>query len=438
MYALVTDTSAAAAKTLFPTMYRNSYPQNATTDPLNTFTQINYAQVGGFPTNGYAVFPPGTYSSTIPFGGDVTVILPPWLILPANVVGPPAVTANRMSFLVMDGPLGTSVNGYPYQWLQMTDTLVAGAAITAPAANGQVPTGTTFTWAPVTGATGYAAQLATDSKFQGLVGLTTAITGLNQLATIGATVPPTPNPNFATGATSINVPTGTLNPGTTYYFRVQVVAPLTSKFSAPVTFSALLAQLGSQLNVPGQYGPVAGAINVPIKPVFQWAGVQGAQSYDLQVADNPVFVNPLDAQTGLNTNVWTETKPLSPNSVYYWRVRAVAANGTSSDWVAGSFTTSGPVSTAPATTTQAPPQPPVTITQTQAPVTITQTPPAKFFDQNSGLYFNTQNELSAYQAAHPANQTTNPATPSYIWVIIVIGAILVIAVIVLIVRTRKV
>ena len=367
-----------------------------------------------------------------PLAARFASLQPGPFVFGANVAGPPPVTANAIRFMINDGTLGINLNGYPYQWIEMTDNLVAGPAVTRPTANQQVPTGTTFSWAPVSGATGYRAQLATDAQFQGLYG--PVIAGLNTTGDPTAT-------GYYTGATSITLPKDTLNPGTTYYFRVQTVNPLASKFSAAVSFSVLLAESSNTLSQQGLYGPTAGATNVPVKPVFQWAAISGAQSYDLQVADNPVFVNPLDAQTGLNTTVWTETKTLDPGKTYYWRVRAVAAGGTASDWVAGSFTTA-----LSATATQAPPAviistvqaPPVTVTAAPLPAqTVTVTPPAKFFDQNSGLYFNSQSELSAYQAAHQGGPQ-GTSTPAYIWVIIVIGAILVIAVIVLITRTRRV
>jgi hypothetical protein len=433
MYVVVADAQAPTAKTAPPVFYRVNNPTLPATSTDLVFVQMSYQQISGFPTNGYVQFNEGDYPRGAPFGGRFASLQAGPFVFGANVVGPPAVTANAVRFLVNTGTLGINLNGYPYQWIEMTDNLVAGPAITRPTANQQVSSGTTFSWAPVAGATGYRAQLATDPQFQGLYG--PAIAGLN---TVG-------DPTVAgyyTGATSITLPKDTLNPGTTYYFRVQTVTPIASKFSAPVTFSVLLSELSTNLAVQGLYGPTAGAINVPVKPVFQWAGISGAQSYDLQVADNPVFVNPLDAQTGLNTTVWTETKTLDPGKTYYWRVRAVAASGTASNWLNSSFTTA-----LSASATQAPPAvvistvqaPPVTITQPALPAqTVTVTPPAKFFDQNSGLYFNSQSELSAYQAAHPQGAAPSTSTPAYIWVIIVIGAILVIAVIVLITRTRRV
>jgi hypothetical protein len=79
---------------------------------------------------------------------------------------------------------------------------------------------------------------------------------------------------------------------------------------------------------------------------------------------------------------------LDNSTTYYWKVRAIAKT-TDSEWAQGVFTTMS-----------APPTPP--------------TPPP------------------------PPPEPEPPTTPMYIWVIIGVGAALVIAVIILIVRTRRV
>jgi hypothetical protein len=300
--------------------------------------------------------------------------------------------------------------------------MVAAPAVTSPAANAQVATTASLSWVPVTtGAVGvtYAVDVATDAALANKV--------INSTSTSAQTT-----------GTQLILTAGTLLPGQDYWWRVRAMSPNNTKWSAVTKFSVLLAQAqGGLAGIGGtSMAPTAGATGVSTKPVFQWNAVLGAQSYDLQVSDNPVFVNPLDSQTGLNTTVWAYTKTLEVNKTYYWRVRAVAASGVASDWVASSFTTAAPVVATTAPTAA----PPVTVTQPALPaVTVTATAPARFFDPNSGLYFNSQAELSQYQGAHPPGAgTATPATPAYIWVIIVIGAILVIAVIVLITRTRRV
>jgi len=101
----------------------------------------------------------------------------------------------------------------------------------------------------------------------------------------------------------------------------------------------------------------------------------------------------------LTHTVWTWDEDLQYSTTYYWRVRAVVGTVTSG-WTEASFTTMAkPV----------PPQPPIVIPPANPPPIIN-IPPA------------------------PAPVYT---TPAYLWAVIIIGAILVIAVIVLIVRTRR-
>ena len=86
--------------------------------------------------------------------------------------------------------------------------------------------------------------------------------------------------------------------------------------------------------------PSSSSIHISARPVFQWSSVQGATSYDLQVADNPTFEIPIDDLTRLNVTYWIETKPLEQGKTYYWRVRAVAADGnTHANWLSSYFTT---------------------------------------------------------------------------------------------------
>ena len=64
-------------------------------------------------------------------------------------------------------------------------------------------------------------------------------------------------------------------------------------------------------------------------------------SFDLQVATNSDFTNPVVDASGLgNDNAMLQT--LQPNSEYFWRVRTVNQGGTS-DWATASFTTVPPM-----------------------------------------------------------------------------------------------
>ncbi|CAI83414.1 fibronectin type III domain-containing protein [Dehalococcoides mccartyi] len=139
--------------------------------------------------------------------------------------------------------------------------------------------------------------------------------------------------------------------------------------------------------------PTNGAINIPIKPVFAWDSVATAVSYDLILSTDPTFADATKvlATKSLTTNYWAYDGTLTNSTSYYWRVRINTANSTS-EWFPAVFTT---------------------VKADAAPVEVNN-PPAI--------------TLTVPQAE----------TPAYIWLIVAVGAVLTVAVIVLIVRTRRV
>jgi len=88
--------------------------------------------------------------------------------------------------------------------------------------------------------------------------------------------------------------------------------------------------------------PSPGAINVPVEPLFQWTGIIGANAYELIVAKDPEFTDPVINHTGgkiLPSNAWQSDIILEYETAYYWKVRAVNGD-TKSAWSAtGSFKT---------------------------------------------------------------------------------------------------
>jgi len=120
--------------------------------------------------------------------------------------------------------------------------------------------------------------------------------------------------------------------------------------------------------------------------------------------------------TALATTAYGYKKGLDYSSSYYWRVKAVSGTWTykskgrsyweeEGDWVTGVFTTMAePVEEAPPVVVEEVTPPEITV----EPIVEVITPPA------------------------------TPVTPVWIYVIIGVGAVLVIALIVLIVRTRRV
>ncbi len=190
-------------------------------------------------------------------------------------------------------------------------------------------------------------------------------------------------------------------PGTTYYWRVRSVTPVWSAWSTGASFKVETAVAFSLT------APEKGAYDVPIKPTLVWSPFGGAIYYQVQIGTDASLVFPDIDKTTINT-VYQPEESLTYDTTYYWRVRGVTgpadASGAlpGSDWVTGIFSTMAePKEPTPAVVTITEPAPPPTI------VTIEKEVPAQI--------------------------------PSYLlWIIIVIGAILVIALIVLIVRTRRV
>jgi hypothetical protein len=162
--------------------------------------------------------------------------------------------------------------------------------------------------------------------------------------------------------------------------------------------------------------PEDGAVNVPVNITFTWASVTGATGYQFAIAqDNPDLANKfavLDYSANTITNAHEVQEVLLYDTTYWWEVRAV--NGTIvSPWSIVSFFTTAKAPVATSTTTA----PPITIVQT----TVTYTnPPA-----------------TTITYTLPQPKETQPIPSYLLWAVIAVGAVLVIAVIVLIVRTRR-
>jgi len=195
-----------------------------------------------------------------------------------------------------------------------------------------------------------------------------------------------------------------LDDGTIYYWKVRVAAgePLLSRWSATQSFMTAL----EAVVVPAIWVPEVGAEDVSLSPSFMWTGVEGATSYKIQIATEPSFdVANRIVETMVTINAYPYGGVLSYNTTYYWRVKAYSGSLVVSDWTTGLFTTMAkPVPAVP-------------------PVEITPAPPAPVINLPAPV----------------VNLPTSPViSPSWIYVIIGVGAVLVIAVIVLIVRTRRV
>ena len=173
----------------------------------------------------------------------------------------------------------------------------------------------TIDWQPAAGATGYEWQCAANGDFYNIA------TGMQGTAAGSyAQLPP-------------------LDPATVYYWRVRVSTPVLSPWSEKRSFTTSLDTEIVQLQPES---PTAGAINVPVRPVFQWTAVMGASNYELLVAADADFKDPVIIKINdyaLPANAWECDVSLGYKTTYYWKVRALTAS-TKSGWSsAGVFTT---------------------------------------------------------------------------------------------------
>jgi len=163
---------------------------------------------------------------------------------------------------------------------------------------------------------------------------------------------------------------------TTYYWRVRATEPVLSPWSAKWSFTT---SLGSEIVAPILYTPEAGASGVPLKPIFQWSAIAGADSYELLVSTDASFDNLSIAKVdddALTTTAWQYDLGLKYNTTYYWKVRACSSDSYSAWSAVSAFTTeSPPTPTAPAQPSPAQPSP----SPPQAPPPAQQTTPEWVF-----------------------------------------------------------
>jgi hypothetical protein len=218
-------------------------------------------------------------------------------------------------------------------------------------------------------------------------------------------------------AINLNVVGNTVPAGATIYIRVRTTGPVFGPWSDTVSFETQLT--AGAINAPAILSPIAGGTgpggyNAELNPTFNWGVIGGATNYEFQLAMDASFDDPIVDLTGADAlgNVLVyklDTMTLDYSTTYYWRVRAISATSETAWSAAVGFTTMAePAETEPPVTVTDPPDVVITIPPAEPAPTITLEPT-------------------------PIEET--PA--GYIWAIITIGAVLVIAVIVLIVRTRR-
>jgi hypothetical protein len=335
--------------------------------------------------------------------------------LGGNLIGSPSVVgaadSNGFNTVYLNIKLNTAPSPLSYfpKWVVFTDSVVKAPTIVSPADKSQQlntvgnVTLVDFTWNAVNHATAYDVQVAYDAAF-------------TNLAYFNKTLA---NPVTITGTTLSQI---SLQPAKTYYWRVRVAvaSPMASAWSAGTSFTtAGTASISTGLDTVGSIFPDQGQVITSTTMTFTWGSVATADSYEFQLNKDGVKV---DSKTGITSTFITETG-LTPGGQYTWQVRAISG-GVPGTWVYRAFSTSAAVSNPTGGTTGTGGN--TTITVSQPPANITVTAPAATIPQPT------------YNITVTGGSTGTTGTPAWAWIVIAIGAVLVIAVIVLIVRTRRV
>jgi hypothetical protein len=152
-----------------------------------------------------------------------------------------------------------------------------------------------------------------------------------------------------------------LTSGTTYYWRVRSIEPILSRWSDTRSFTpALGGAQWSPLAVSTLATPLPGATSVPIRPGFTWSSASGAASYEFVLARDLGFTDIIVAMTGadaLPTTAWASDRDLDYSTSYFWKVRAVNA-ASHSEWGTSVFTTEAAPAAPPPAQPSPPPSPP--------------------------------------------------------------------------------
>ena len=110
-------------------------------------------------------------------------------------------------------------------------------------------------------------------------------------------------------------------------------------YKSVVTFMGLMPN--SVPACPTVTYPANNATFVPLQPTINWNTISGATSYKVTVGTTPTGTNILNGVTA-NSNSYTFTSNLTPNTDYYVTVSSVGAGGTSTGCLTTKFTTQPP------------------------------------------------------------------------------------------------
>ena len=223
---------------------------------------------------------------------------------PSVITSLPAGTPNRLLYSVLAGGPPPPPPAAP----ALSSPADAATGVTVPA---------TLSWVASSGATSYRVQVSTSSAFT-----TLAYDQSNRTGT----------------STSV----AGLAASTVYYWRVNATnAGGTSAWSVTRSFTTANAPPPPPPPAaPTLVSPANAATGVAVPATLSWNASSGATSYRVQVSTSSTFTTFFLDRTGVTTTS-TSVAGLAATTVYYWRVSASNAGGSSAFSASRSFTTSG-------------------------------------------------------------------------------------------------
>lgn len=211
-------------------------------------------------------------------------------------------------------------------------------------------------WTPISESSEYEVEIYADPN-------------LSDLVISAPVIPPATGyrpPDPGSPAWLINA--GVLASGRDYYVRLRVLNEFNnimvrSPWSETVKFTVMAGIPVSSTQIgPATTAPPQNASGVTGRPGFTWTSVSNATRYEIQLAHDASFSRTVSGTPAVVSNTaWQPADDLTPGTVYFWRVRAVApAPG---EWSRTAIFTTAPAP-APSQTVVNPltPQPPVSVT----------------------------------------------------------------------------
>ncbi len=189
-------------------------------------------------------------------------------------------------------------------WSDASGITVAWGEITGMApADGSTTNDTTpdFTWDAVTGAATYEIEIAD-----------------TETALDGTTVATSPSATYT--------PSSALSNNQTHYWRIRA-KDADDQYGNWSTPQSLTISWGA---ITGM-SPADASTIADTTPTLGWDVVDGAVSYEVQVADSEAGVDGATAET-VTTEAYTPSAGLSDETTHYWRIRAINGDGEPTAW----------------------------------------------------------------------------------------------------------